>query len=103
MFLPERFDLKYTNAQGEKSTPIMLHRALFGSIERFLGILIEHFKGRFPLWLSPEHVRIITVADRHEARAQELANISAKWESLSLLIHLMSLSVRKFAMRKTCK
>ncbi|AAC68183.2 threonine--tRNA ligase [Chlamydia trachomatis] len=73
MFLPERFDLKYTNAQGEKSTPIMLHRALFGSIERFLGILIEHFKGRFPLWLSPEHVRIITVADRHEARAQELA------------------------------
>lgn len=73
MFLPERFDLKYTNAQGEKSTPIMLHRALFGSIERFLGILIEHFKGRFPLWLSPEHVRIITVADRYEARAQELA------------------------------
>ncbi|MBQ8498924.1 threonine--tRNA ligase [Chlamydia sp.] len=73
MFLPERFDLKYTNPQGEKRTPIMLHRALFGSIERFLGILIEHFKGRFPLWLSPEHVRIITVADRHEAYAQELA------------------------------
>ncbi|WP_082198845.1 threonine--tRNA ligase [Chlamydia suis] len=73
MFLPERFDLKYTNPQGEKSTPIMLHRALFGSIERFLGILIEHFKGRFPLWLSPEHVRIITVADRHETRAQDLA------------------------------
>ncbi|WP_213318895.1 threonine--tRNA ligase [Chlamydiifrater volucris] len=65
MFLPERFDLNYTDSEGKKQVPIMLHRALFGSIERFLGILIEHFKGRFPLWLSPEQVRIVTVADRH--------------------------------------
>lgn len=83
MFLPERFELEYTNAQGEKSTPIMLHRALFGSIERFLGILIEHFKGKFPLWLSPEHIRLITVADRHQPRAKELA---AAWQKLGLVV-----------------
>lgn len=72
MFLPERFQLEYTDAQGEKQIPIMIHRALLGSIERFLGILIEHFKGRFPLWLSPEHIRILTVADRHNEKAYEL-------------------------------
>ncbi|MFJ1509405.1 threonine--tRNA ligase [Chlamydia crocodili] len=83
MFLPERFELEYTNAQGEKSTPIMLHRALFGSIERFLGILIEHFKGKFPLWLSPEHIRLITVADRHQPRAKELATA---WQKLGLVV-----------------
>ncbi|MEF9519614.1 threonine--tRNA ligase [Chlamydia crocodili] len=83
MFLPERFELEYTNAQGEKSTPIMLHRALFGSIERFLGILIEHFKGKFPLWLSPEHIRLITVADRHQPRAKELATV---WQKLGLIV-----------------
>lgn len=78
MFLPERFQLEYTNAQGEKQTPIMLHRALLGSIERFLGILIEHFKGRFPLWLSPEHIRILTVADRHNEKAYALQTIWQK-------------------------
>ncbi|SYX09416.1 Threonine--tRNA ligase,threonyl-tRNA synthetase,Prolyl-tRNA synthetase,threonine--tRNA ligase,tRNA synthetase class II core domain (G, H, P, S and T) [Chlamydia poikilotherma] len=85
MFLPERFELEYTNAQGEKNTPIMLHRALFGSIERFLGILIEHFKGKFPLWLSPEHIRLITVADRHQHRAKELATA---WQKLGLVVTL---------------
>lgn len=83
MFLPERFQLEYTNAQGEKQVPIMLHRALFGSIERFLGILVEHFKGRFPLWLSPEHIRILTVADRHEERAQELQK---EWSKQGLIV-----------------
>ena len=52
----------------------MLHRALFGSIERFLGILIEHFAGRFPLWISPHHVRILTVADRHQPYAESLCS-----------------------------
>ncbi len=51
----------------------MIHRAIFGSIERFFGILIEHFAGKFPLWLSPSQVRILTVADRHEPYAQQLA------------------------------
>ncbi|WP_201456434.1 threonine--tRNA ligase [Chlamydia sp. 17-3921] len=85
MFLPERFNLEYTNSEGEKSTPIMLHRALFGSIERFLGILIEHFNGKFPLWLSPEQIRLITVADRHAFRAKELVQ---EWQKLGLIVSI---------------
>ncbi len=73
MSLPERFNLEYTASDGSKKRPVMLHRALYGSVERFMGILIEHFSGRFPLWISPEQVRIITVADRHSLWAQELA------------------------------
>jgi len=65
MSLPERFDLEYTSDTGERKRPIMIHRALFGSIERFMGILVEHYAGRFPFWLSPRPVRILTVADRH--------------------------------------
>lgn len=72
MSLPERFDLEYTAADGTRQRPIMIHRTIFGSIERFFGILIEHFVGRFPLWISPSQVRIITVADRHEPYAREL-------------------------------
>lgn len=73
MALPERFDLEYTSHDGTKLRPVMLHRAIFGSVERFFGILIEHFSGRFPLWLSPSQVRLITVADRHQPYADELA------------------------------
>lgn len=73
MALPERFELEYTAQDGTRKRPVMIHRAIFGSIERFLGILIEHFAGKFPLWLSPIQVRILTVADRHEPYAQELA------------------------------
>ena len=61
MNLPERFDLTYISETGEKVRPIMLHRALFGSIERFIGILIEHFAGVFPLWLAPEQIKVIPV------------------------------------------
>lgn len=70
--LPERFELEYTAKDGSRQRPIMLHRAIFGSIERFMGILIEHFAGRFPLWLSPRQVRIITVADRHAPHAKSI-------------------------------
>lgn len=73
MALPERFDLEYSDADGTRKRPVMLHRAIFGSIERFLGILIEHFAGRFPLWISPSQTRIIIVADRHLPYAQEVA------------------------------
>jgi threonyl-tRNA synthetase len=73
MSLPERFDLEYVDSNGERKRPIMIHRALFGSIERFFGILIEHFAGRFPLWISPLQIRILTVADRHAPYAQGLA------------------------------
>lgn len=72
MALPEKFELEYTAQDGSRQRPVMIHRALFGSIERFFGILIEHFTGRFPLWLSPVQVRIITVADRHEPYALEV-------------------------------
>lgn len=63
--LPLRFELEYTGADGEKHRPIMIHRVVFGSIERFIGILIEHFAGAFPLWLAPEQVRVIPVTDRN--------------------------------------
>lgn len=72
MSLPEKFELEYTDSDGQAKRPVMIHRALFGSMERFIGILIEHFAGKFPLWISPRPVRIITVADRHVPYAQEL-------------------------------
>lgn len=72
MALPEKFELEYTAEDGTRKRPVMIHRAIFGSIERFFGILIEHFSGRFPLWLSPLQARIIPVADRHVPYAKEL-------------------------------
>jgi len=62
---PERFGLEYTDTDGSKKTPVMIHRAVAGSLERFMVIMIEHFAGEFPLWLSPEQVRVIPVADAH--------------------------------------
>lgn len=73
MALPERFELEYTAQDGTRKRPVMIHRAIFGSVERFMGILIEHFSGRFPLWLSPSQVRVLTVADRHQPYADEVA------------------------------
>lgn len=72
MSLPEKFALEYTDSDGHIKRPILIHRALFGSVERFFGILIEHFAGRFPLWLSPNPIQIVTVADRHIPYAREL-------------------------------
>ncbi len=75
MNLPERFDLTYIDHNGEKKRPVMLHRALFGSIERFIGILIEHYAGAFPTWLSPVQIKIIPVNNEfHQAYAQTLQN-----------------------------
>lgn len=62
--LPLRFDLEYTGADGEKHRPIMIHRVAFGSIERFIGILIEHFAGAFPTWLAPEQVRVLPISEK---------------------------------------
>lgn len=73
MNLPERFDLTYVDADGSKKRPIMLHRVIFGSIERFIGILIEHYAGAFPMWLAPQQVVIVPVHhERHLAYAQQL-------------------------------
>ncbi|MFH1838972.1 MAG: threonine--tRNA ligase [Patescibacteria group bacterium] len=71
--MPERFELEYVDADGEKRRPVMLHRAILGSVERFIAILIEHYSGAFPLWLAPEQVRILPVADRHNEFAEGLA------------------------------
>ncbi|NLO81511.1 MAG: threonine--tRNA ligase [Clostridiales bacterium] len=71
--MPERFDLTYIGPDGEKHRPVMIHRVIFGSIERFIGILIEHFAGAFPTWLAPVQVRILTVTDRANSYALELA------------------------------
>ena len=74
MNLPERFDLTYVDQNGEKKRPVMLHRALFGSIERFIGILIEHYAGAFPIWLAPVQLKVIPVQnDLHQAYAKEIA------------------------------
>jgi len=70
--MPERFDLTYIGEDGEKHRPVMLHRVIFGSIERFIGILIEHYAGAFPTWLSPVQVKILPIADSHNEYAQKI-------------------------------
>ena len=71
--LPERFDLTYTGSDGEKHRPVMIHRAPFGSMERFCGVLIEHFNGMFPTWLSPTQVHILTISEKHKDYAHQIA------------------------------
>jgi threonyl-tRNA synthetase len=70
--MPERFDLRYTGADDQEHRPVMIHRAAFGSYERFIGILIEHLAGRFPLWLAPVQAIVLPIADRHVAYASEV-------------------------------
>ncbi len=70
--LPERFELEYTGSDGEKHRPIMIHRVVFGSIERFIGILTEHFAGAYPTWLAPVQVKMLPIADRHLDRIYEI-------------------------------
>jgi threonyl-tRNA synthetase len=70
--LPERFDLTYVGADNKTHRPIMIHRAPFGSMERFIGVLIEHFAGAFPLWLAPEQVRVLTVSDKSEEYGRQV-------------------------------
>ncbi len=71
--LPERFQLEYVGADNARHRPIMLHRALFGSVERFFGVLLEHYAGAFPTWMSPLQARVLPVADAHEAYAHQVA------------------------------
>ncbi|MEI6403593.1 MAG: threonine--tRNA ligase, partial [Actinomycetota bacterium] len=70
--LPERFQLEYVGADNARHRPIMLHRALFGSVERFFGVLIEHYAGAFPTWLAPLQARVLPVAEAHEAYAESV-------------------------------
>ena len=71
--LPERFDLTYTGADNAEHRPVMIHRALFGSFERFIGILLEHYAGELPLWLAPVQAIVLPIADRHADYAHEVA------------------------------
>jgi len=70
--LPQRFEAEYIGEDGKKHRPIMIHRVVFGSIERFIGILVEHFAGKFPLWLSPVQVKILPISDRYIDYAEEI-------------------------------
>jgi threonyl-tRNA synthetase len=73
--LPERFDLHYVGADNNRHRPIMLHRALLGSIERFFGVLIEHYAGAFPTWLAPTQIRVLPVAEAHEEYAAAVVDV----------------------------
>jgi threonyl-tRNA synthetase len=72
--IPDRLDLSYVGEDNEEHQPVMIHRALLGSFERFMGVLIEHFKGNFPLWLAPEQVRILPISDDQLDYASQVAD-----------------------------
>ncbi len=72
--MPQRFDLEYVGEDGQKHRPIMIHRVVFGSIERFIGILIEHYAGKFPVWLAPEQIKVLPVTDRAAEYAEQLVS-----------------------------
>lgn len=71
--LPDRFDLTYVDSDGERKRPVMIHRVILGAIERFLGVLVEHYAGAFPLWLSPVQAVVMTITDRHHGYAREVS------------------------------
>jgi threonyl-tRNA synthetase len=71
---PQRFEIEYVGADNERHRPIMIHRALFGSIERFFGVLVEHYAGAFPTWLAPEQVRVLPVRSDHQAYAARIVD-----------------------------
>ena len=83
--LPQRFNLSYIDKEGNKKTPIMIHRAIFGSFDRFIGIITEHFAGAFPTWLAPVQVRILPIADKHKEYSKELLK---QLEDLDLRVEL---------------
>jgi threonyl-tRNA synthetase len=72
--LPQRFEMEYVGADNERHRPIMIHRALFGSVERFFAVLLEHYAGAFPAWLAPEQVRVLPVRSDHEPYAHRIAD-----------------------------
>jgi threonyl-tRNA synthetase len=75
VMLPEQFDLTYVDERGEHVRPMAIHRAIYGSLERFIGILVEHFAGALPLWIAPVQAVVVPIADRHAAAAGELADV----------------------------
>ena len=102
--LPLRFNLEYTGADGEKHRPIMIHRVIFGSIERFIGILIEHFAGAFPTWLAPVQVKVLPISDKYMDYAQkvldELNNSGVRAE-IDTRAEKIGYKIREAQMKKT--
>ena len=101
--LPRRFNLEYVADDGKKHQPLMVHRALYGSIERFFGILIEHYAGAFPVWLAPVQAAVLPITDRHVEYAQKVKNRLAE---AGLRVHLddrsekVNLKIRDAQMQK---
>ena len=85
MLLPEKFDLTYTGEDGQKHRPVMIHRVVYGSIERFIGILIENYAGAFPAWLAPEQVRVMPITDKYNDYAKKVTD---KLLALNVRVHL---------------
>ncbi len=102
--LPERFALEYVGEDGERHQPVMVHRALFGSVERFFGVLIEHYAGAFPLWLAPVQIGLVPISERHAAYAQKL-EAALKEAGFRVETDLrnekMNAKIRDFANQKT--
>ncbi len=101
--LPERFDLTYVGSDGERHRPVMVHRVILGAIERFIGVLIEHFAGNFPLWISPVQARIVNVTDNQAAYAQEVCDL-LRQEGVRVQVDLrnekLSFKIREAQMEK---
>jgi threonyl-tRNA synthetase len=101
--LPARFGLEYKGEDGELHQPVMVHRALFGSVERFFGVLIEHYAGAFPLWLAPVQVGLVPISEKHLEYAAE---VKAKLEAAGLRVELdarnekMNAKIREFTLQK---
>ena len=101
--LPQRFGLEYTGEDGGKHQPVMVHRALFGSIERFFGVLIEHYAGAFPLWLAPVQIGLVPISEKHLEYAQK---VKADLEAIGLRVELdarnekMNAKIREFGLQK---
>ena len=92
MQMPKRFEIEYVDADGQKREPIMLHRVVFGSIDRFLGILIENFAGAFPLWLSPVQVKVLCVSDSSATYAQQIFEHLSSYLICSIIVFLLVVS-----------
>ena len=101
--LPARFELEYKGEDGELHQPVMVHRALFGSVERFFGVLIEHYAGAFPLWLAPVQVGLVPISEKHLEYA---GTVKAKLEAAGLRVELdarnekMNAKIREFTLQK---
>jgi threonyl-tRNA synthetase len=102
--LPARFELEYVGEDGGRHQPVMVHRALFGSVERFFGVLIEHYAGAFPLWLAPVQVGLVPISERHKAYAEK---VEAEIKAAGLRVETddrnekMNAKIRDFANQKT--